>query len=51
MLTEEEFLEGVRFSNIELTHLDQHLIHDGNLTSNYFMTEEESLKIATRLEA
>jgi hypothetical protein len=49
MLSEDEFLEGTRFSNIELTHLDTHLINDGNLTSNYFMTEEESLKIAARL--
>jgi hypothetical protein len=49
MLTEEEFMEGVKFSNTELTHLDAHLIHDGNLTANYFMTDDESVAIAKRL--
>jgi hypothetical protein len=43
-------MEGLKFCNEELTHLDAHLISDHNLTSNYFIPEEPSLKLAKRLE-
>ena len=33
MLNEPEFLYGVKFCSEELTHLDPHLIGDGNLLS------------------
>jgi hypothetical protein len=49
VLSEPEFLYGVKFCSEELTHLDPHLINDGNLLSTYFMTEETSHELEKRL--
>jgi len=40
---------GIKFCSEELTHLDPHLIGDGNLLSTYFMTEETSHALEKRL--
>jgi hypothetical protein len=51
VLSEPEFLYAVKFCSEELTHLDPHLINDGNLISTYFMTEESSHELEKRLIA